>query len=194
MKKVEQQRSFPLSNIGNNPWSRMLMYFSALTFPSQTTSSERPAVQMAPQTITEKSPNLTVGCRCCKENSWDGSRHTQIRPLSENCANQDSSEKTTVSQNSTGLLIISDPHCFLRSMLKGQSGLFLAALPQYPRAWRWQTIVLGFFLTILATSTAVVKGSVDRSSSLGGSTFRLASGSVGLLLRFQLTWNVIGFQ
>ena len=70
----------------------MLMYFSALTFPSQTTSSERPAVQITLQIITEKPSNLTVDCRCCKENSWNGSRHTQIRPLSENCANQDSSD------------------------------------------------------------------------------------------------------
>ena len=71
--RVFQRRcSFPLWNAGNNPWSRMLMYFSALTFMSQTISSEHPAVQMAPQTITEKPSNLTVGCRCCKENSWDG--------------------------------------------------------------------------------------------------------------------------
>ena len=109
--------------------------------PSQTTSSKRPAVQMAQQTITEKPPNLTVGCRCRKENSWDGNRRQtqnyQIWLLSENCANRDSSEKTTVSQNSTSLLIISDPHCFLCSMLKGRrSGFLLAALPRYQRAWR----------------------------------------------------------
>ena len=77
--------------------------------------------------------NLTVGCRCRKENSWDGSRQTQIRPLSENCGNRDSLEKTMVSRNSRGLLIISDPHCFLHSMLKGQkSGFFRAAPPRYP--------------------------------------------------------------
>ena len=47
--------------------------FLVLTFPSQTTSSECPAVQMAPQSITEKSPNLTTGYRRRKENkenSW----------------------------------------------------------------------------------------------------------------------------
>ena len=38
--------------------TRMLMHFSALTFPSQPTSSERPAVLMSPQTITEKPPNF----------------------------------------------------------------------------------------------------------------------------------------
>ena len=57
----------------SNPWSRILKYFPALTFPSQTTNSELPAVQMASQTITKKPPNLTVGCRCRKENSWGGS-------------------------------------------------------------------------------------------------------------------------
>ena len=67
------------------PPQRMLMYFSALIFPSKTTSSERPAVQMVPQTITEKPPNLTVGCRCRKENSWNGSHQdldlTAVRKL-----------------------------------------------------------------------------------------------------------------
>ena len=81
MKRVEGWRSFLLWNVGNNPWSKILMHFSALTFPSQTTSSESPAVQMAHQTITEKSPNWTAGCRYCKENSWDGSRQTQIWDL-----------------------------------------------------------------------------------------------------------------
>ena len=49
---------------------------------------------------------------------------------------RDSSEKTMVSQNSRGLLVISDPHCFLRWMLKGRRSGFLVALPRYPRAWR----------------------------------------------------------
>ena len=73
---------------GQQPLVQNIDVFSELTFPSQTTSSERPAVQMTPQTITEKSPNLTVGCRCRKENSWDGSCHTQIRLLSKNCADR----------------------------------------------------------------------------------------------------------
>ena len=112
------------------------VFFSIDISPSQTTSSECPAVQMAPhpRPDTEKSPNLTVGFRCRKENSWDRSRQTQIWSLSENCANRYSSEKTTVSQNPRGLLIVSDPHC---SMLKRwRSGFLLAALPRYPRAWR----------------------------------------------------------
>ena len=96
----------------------MLMYSA---FLSQTTSSECPAVQMAPQIMTEMPPNLTVGCRCHKENSgWkpphpDSTTHKTVQTGTR----QRIYGKTTVSQNSTGLLIISDPHCFLHSMLKG---------------------------------------------------------------------------
>ena len=39
------------------------------------------SVQMSPQAITEKPPSSTVGCRCLKENFWDGSR----RPRFDRC-------------------------------------------------------------------------------------------------------------
>ena len=54
-----------------------------VVFPSQTTSSE------CPNGTPDHNWKATkpVGYRCCKENSWDGSHQTQIRPLSENCAN-----------------------------------------------------------------------------------------------------------
>ena len=94
---------------------------------------------MAPQTITEKPPNLTVGCGCCKANSWDGSHQTPDSTTVRKLYKPGLIREDNSILNSRGLLIICDSNCFLNSMLKGGAKwFFIAALLRYPRAWSGQ--------------------------------------------------------
>ena len=65
-------------------------------------------------------------CWCNRfiQNSWSGDLHTHTRPLYDNWANEDSSEKITACQKFSGFLIISLAHLYLLAMLAGwRSGL-----------------------------------------------------------------------
>jgi len=74
---------WPVEKTGRHPSSRREMHIVELMLPTHSTSSDRPALQIAPHTITEKSPCLTVGCNRFKENSLLGSLQPHTRPLSE---------------------------------------------------------------------------------------------------------------
>ena len=118
----------PLENIGRKPSCNIETYLAELMFASHSARSERPSLQIAPHTITEKPPCFTVGCCLFKSNSCWGSLHTHTLPLSGNNAKRDSSEKMTLVQKVIGLSTISWAQSFLRLILAKRRSFFLAAL------------------------------------------------------------------
>ena len=144
---------------------------------------------MVHQTITERPPNLTVGCRCRKEKTKKTLGMETARPRFDRCQKtvQTRTHQRRPQYSKTPQVCLSSlgPHSFLCSMLKGRrSGFFLAALPRYPEHVDSGQQFLGSSKPFWPHQLSLLEDSVPQISWPYGKSSQLAVDNLGMVKCF----------